>query len=101
MKARQRILNISPRFAARVAKDRHARRGSAAFNWFAFRVEVAYRTSGHHVILTDKQSGAHLASFTDNGPGCVEVDYLTTGVVVRDTRQPGLLEKGPQQARAT
>lgn len=68
-----RTISFSRAMANRAGRERASFPCGAAFNWFHYRVEVAFRTWEDHYTIYCKATGAHLASFADTGHEVVGV----------------------------
>ena len=59
--------HFSYALAERAGREKHRSPCSASFNWFGYRIEVAYRTWEDHYHVYSKATNEHLASFMDTG----------------------------------
>ena len=71
-------IHFSSALANRAGRDRSASPEGATFNWFHYRVNVAFRPWDDLYTVFCKATGEHLVTFMDTGSG-IEVVTIADG----------------------
>lgn len=66
-------VHFSSALAERAGRERAKTPCGAAFNWFSYRIEVAFRSWEDHYTIYSRATGEHLASFMDTGHSVEEL----------------------------